>query len=201
MGYRSWQQLGRYVKKEERAIRIWAPMRVGNKEERRSGEAEENLIFRPVCVFDLSQTDGKPLAELSEVGGEPGEYLEKLKRFAQGQGIKLGYEKDLSAEGVSKCGEILLRLGLDPAVEFHVLAHEIAHELLHTKEKRKTTTKEQKETEAEAVAFVVSKTIGLNTGNSASDYIQIWDGNKETVIGSLVAIQQTAARITRGIVD
>ena len=176
-------------------------MTLKNKDQKAKSDSEENLIFRPVCVFDFSQTDGKPMPELSEVAGEPGEYLEKLKRFAEGQGVKLGYEKDLSAEGVSKCGEILLRLGLEPAVEFHVLAHEIAHELLHTKEERKKTSKEQKETEAEAVAYVVSKTIGLKTGNSASDYIQIWDGSKETVVASLVAIQKTAAKIMRAIVD
>lgn len=198
MGFKSWRQLGRNVNKGEKAIRIWAPMTIkekGQESQSDSGEAEKTLIFRPVCVFDVSQTTGEELPELSDVSGEPGEHLARLKRFAEKNSIKVGYSDEIKGHGVSKCGEILLRLGLVPAVEFHVLAHEIAHEFIHTKKHRKEMTKTQLETEAEAVAYVVSKSIGLNTGHSSSDYIQLWDGNKEAVANSLTAIQQTASEI------
>lgn len=210
MGYKAWQQLDRFVCKDEKAIRIWAPMKIRNNGEERGagdsrqesdGESSETLLFRPVCVFDVSQTDGKPLPEMAEVSGDPGEHLESLKRFATENGIKLGYETELRGDGVSRCGEILIRLGLDPAAEFHVLAHEVAHELIHTKDKRKELSKAQKETEAEAVAYVVSKSIGLQTGPASSDYIQLWDGDKETVSNSLVAIQHTAAEITAALIQ
>ncbi len=141
------------------------------------------------------------MPELSEVTGDPGTYLEKLKQFASSRDIRLGYEEGLHAYGFSRCGEIVLRLGLAPAVEFHVLAHEIAHELIHSKEIRKELTKQQGETEAEAVAFVVSMSIGLNTGHSSSDYIQLWKGDKETLTDSLIKIQQTAAQITQAVLN
>ena len=76
-----------------------------------------------------ARLDGKELVELEDVSGDPGIYLERLKRFAGDRGIKIGYESELRGDGVSRCGEILIRLGLDPAVEFHVLAHEVGHEL------------------------------------------------------------------------
>ncbi len=210
MGYASWKQLGRQVKKDEKAIRIWAPMRTRLGEENRvatdslqgtDGESKEILFFRPVCVFDVSQTDGKELPKLADVAGDPGRYLQRLKQFASDQGIQLGYSNELRAEGVSRCGEILLRSGLVPAVEFHVLAHEIAHELIHKREMRKDLSKRQAETEAEAVAYVVSKSIGLHTGNASSDYIQLWNGNKEAVSNSLSAIRRTAALITQTLLD
>ncbi len=210
MGYASWKRLGRQVKKDEKAIRIWAPMKTRVGEENRTAtdspkegnrESEETLIFRPVCVFDVSQTDGKELPKLSDVAGEPGVYLERLKRFASDQGITLGYKDNLRAEGVSRCGEILLRSDLLPALEFHVLSHEIAHELIHKREMRHELSKRQAETEAEAVAYVVSKSIGLHTGNASSDYIQLWNGNKEAVSHSLSAIRRTAALITLALLD
>jgi len=209
MGFGSWKQIGRHVKKQEKAIRIFAPInlnkrkgeRVAEASERNPGDADPTLIFRPVCVFDISQTEGEPLPKITDINGDPGVYLERLKRFAASLNIDVGYSDAMQAKGLSKCGKILLRVGLDAAVEFHVLAHEIAHELIHLKESRKTLSKKQAETEAEAVAFVVSRTIGLHTGYSSSDYIQLYQGNKETLCESLAVVQQTAARISGAILD
>jgi hypothetical protein len=55
--------------------------------------------------------------------------------------------------------------------------HELAHEMLHKAERRTVTTKTVRETEAEAVAFVVGKTIGLQTGRASADYIHLYHGN------------------------
>lgn len=209
MGFHSWKQLQRSVKKGEKAIRIWAPMNIKNEEGQRvggesqlanGGESDRTLIFRPVCVFDVSQTEGEPLPEISNVSGEPGEYLYHLKEFTEELGIKLGYSEELNGDGVSKCGEILLRLGLAPAVEFHVLVHELAHEMIHLKDYRNGLTKKQAETEAEAVAYVVSKTIGLNMGNAASDYIQLYNGSQDTLRESLEVVQRTASKITQALI-
>ena len=209
MGYQSWKQVGRQVRKDEKAIRIWAPMKVKGKHGERvaresegsDSESRERLLFRPVCVFDVSQTEGNPLPEQTEVSGDPGAFLPSLKRFAEEKGIRLSYEKDMRADGVSRCGEIVLRLDLEPGVSFHVLAHEVAHEMIHTKESRKELTKQQAETEAEAVAYVVSKSIGLDTGSASSDYIQLWKGDKERLSESLMTIQQTAAKIVGALLN
>ena len=54
------------------------------------------------------------------------------------------------------------------------------------------TTKTVRETEAEAVAFVVCQAIGLENGTAAADYIQVWHGDASLLRESLEAVQQTA---------
>lgn len=204
MGFHGWKQIGRGVKKGEQAIRVWAPMRFQrNAMSEGAGDSFDDsgamLTFRPVCVFDIAQTEGEELPEPVRVSGDPGAHLERLKGLAAELSIKLNYDKALVADGLSKGGEIVLREGLTPADEFHVLAHEITHELLHGKETRKELSKRQAETEAEAVAFVVSRAVGLETSTAASDYIQLYKGCRETLEASLTQIQQTAARIIQAI--
>jgi hypothetical protein len=67
--------------------------------------------------------------------------------------------------------------------------------MLHKAERRTTTTKVVKETEAEAVAFIVGKAVGLETGSASADYIQLYHGNASLLIESLEVVQQTAAVI------
>jgi hypothetical protein len=67
--------------------------------------------------------------------------------------------------------------------------------MLHRGERRTTTNKTIRETEAEVVAFVVCQSIGLETGTAASDYIQLYSGDRETLAASLAFIQQTACEI------
>ena len=78
------------------------------------------------------------------------------------------------------------------------MVHEYAHLRLGHSERRTTTTKTVRETEAEAVAFVVSKAIGLNPNSSAS-YIQLYHGNAELLMESLEVVQQTSAVILAAI--
>ena len=96
-------------------------------------------------------------------------------------------------------GKITLLPDLEPAEHFAVLAHEVAHELLHPGDRRHQTTHTVRETEAEAVAFVVSAAIGLDTNTSNSDYIQLHAGDKAALAESLAFIQQTASVILRAI--
>jgi Zn-dependent peptidase ImmA (M78 family) len=100
---------------------------------------------------------------------------------------------------MSSGGKITLLPDLPPAELFAVLAHETAHELLHRGDRRTQTTHTVRETEAEAVAFVVSTAIGLNTNTSSSDYIQHHAGDQATLAESLAFIQQTASVILRAI--
>lgn len=92
------------------------------------------------------------------MSGEPGDHVVALKAFLVSRDIELLYANaELgAAHGASLKGRILLRDDLSPAVEFSVLVHEIAHELLRTGDRRADTSKTVRETEAEAVAFVVS---------------------------------------------
>ena len=61
--------------------------------------------------------------------------------------------------------------------------------------------KKVRETEAEAVAFVVCHGIGLDTNSASSDYIQLHNGDKETLMQSLERIQKTAAEIIGAVMD
>src|SRR3954462_11531588 len=84
---------------------------------------------------------------------------------------------------------------MQPAEEFSTLVHEIAHEMPHRGERRTMTTKQVRETEAEAVAFVVCQSVGLQNGTASQDYIQLWHGDANLLRESLEAVQQTAAVI------
>ena len=71
--------------------------------------------------------------------------------------------------------------------------------MLHKAERRIATTKTVRETEAEAVAFVVSKTIGLDAGQASADYIHLYHGNAALLTESLEVIQRTSALILAAI--
>ena len=82
---------------------------------------------------------------------------------------------------------------MKPAEEFSTLVHEIAHDMLHRGDRRTLTTKQVRETEAEAVAFVICKALGLEAGTASADYIKLWHGEANLLRESLEAVQQTAA--------
>jgi DNA transposition AAA+ family ATPase len=71
--------------------------------------------------------------------------------------------------------------------------------MLHRGDRRTLTTKQVRETEAEAVAFVVCQSVGLQNGTASQDYIQLWHGDANLLRESLEAVQQTAAVILGGI--
>jgi antirestriction protein ArdC len=203
-GLYAWNQLGRNVRKGEHGIRILAPV-IGIRRKKDS-EAEKDIRtqnqgvlvgFRSAYVFDVSQTDGKELPELSsKVSGDVGERRERLIDFTIAQGIQLEFKESIApALGVSYGGKIVLLPGQSTAEEFSTLVHELAHEMLHKAERRTATTKIVRETEAEAIAFVVGQTIGLNTGRASADYIHLYHGNAALLAESLEVIQKTSAVI------
>lgn len=204
-GFNRWKDLGRFVKKGEKGIAILAPLvyRTKQDEERRDelpADEPDNVRvlrgFKVVHVFDVSQTDGQELPGFAAPSGEPGEMLSKLEAIVSAQGIALKFEAiPFGADGVSRGGEITVRPDLAPAKTFSVLVHELAHELLHKGERKKEVGKSIKETEAEAVAFVVCQAIGLDPGTSSSDYIQLYHGDKDVLMQSLDYIQKTASFI------
>ena len=120
--------------------------------------------FRSAYVFDVSQTDGEELPELStKVSGDVGERRERLIDFITAQGIELEFKESIApALGVSYGGKIALLPG---------------------------------QSEAEAIAFVVGKTIGLDTGQVSADYIHLYHGNAALLAESLEVIQRTSAVI------
>jgi antirestriction protein ArdC len=209
-GLRSWNELGRRVKRGEKGILIFAPL-IGWKRKQadpensnamptdaRTAQPEKTLIgFRPVYVFDVAQTEGEPLPVLeSTIKGDVGDKLEKLAALTEAHSIKLEYsDKIAPARGMSYGGLIRLLPDMQPAETLSVHIHELAHEMLHRAERRTLTTKTVRETEAEAVAFVVCHALGLDTGNGSCDYIQLYHGDAQLLAESLEVVQRTAAII------
>jgi hypothetical protein len=158
--------------------------------------------FRAAYVFDVSQTDGQELPHIEIVHGDPGEYPERLRIFANTQGISVEYSSDIApARGTSSGGRIALLPGQLPAEEFSTLAHELAHELLHRGDRRGSTSRRIREIEAEATAFVVSHAVGLETGSAACDYIQLWSGDAQRLTQSLGYVRQAASQMLTALAD
>jgi antirestriction protein ArdC len=178
-GLYAWNQLGRRVKKGEKGIRILAPiMGIRRKPDQ---EAEKDITtqnercvigFRNAYVWDVEQTTGTNLPEPTKVQGEVGENYDRLLAFLERQGIELVFTENIApALGASYGGRIAILPGQSKAETFSTLVHELGHELLMHASRRTTTTKTVRETEAEAVAFVVGRAIGLEMTSASADYV------------------------------
>ena len=206
-GFHAWKEFGRFVKKGEKGIQILAPM-VGQRRKRDDADRNQTqnasakpvpvlIGFRAVYVFDVAQTEGADLPEFDHsVTGEVGECRNRLIAFLDSQNIALEYTENIApALGVSYGGKIAILPGQSPAEEVVCLVHELAHELLHRSDRRTKTTVTVRETEAEAVAFIVGQAIGFEMGKTSSDYIQMYAGNAALLAESLEEIQRTSAVI------
>jgi antirestriction protein ArdC len=202
-GFHAWRELGRFVKKGEKGIMILAPIVRRKSESAQDKETDESstaIGFRAAYVFDITQTDGQELPEIGSVNADPREYRERIATFITEQGIAVVYSQEIApARGISTGGKITLLPGQSLAEEFATLAHELAHEMMHRGERRNSTSKRTRETEAEAVAFVVCHSIGLETGSASQDYIQLYEGDAELLTDSLGHIQLAAAQILNAI--
>lgn len=205
-GFGRWKELGRSVRKGEKGIAILAPMvrskraRLESQLARKDTDSSDEVSicgFRVVHVFDVSQTEGEELTEFAQVQGEPDDKLIRIEGFIRSRGIELEYAESLptGARGMSAGGKIWILSTLPKAEMFSTLVHEVAHELLHRGDRRDATTKVIRETEAEAVAYVVCRGAGLECSTHASDYIQLWDGNETVLMQSLELIRNVASSI------
>jgi len=202
-GFRRWLELGRHVRKGEKGIGILAPLAYRKKEETKDQDNESEHIvrgFKVVHVFDVSQTEGEDLPQFAGIHGEPGQSLTGLEGLVRRSGITLKDEVlPLGTKGLSRKGEIAISEGLTPAERFAVLAHELAHEWMHDEEHRLHMPKTVRETEAEAVAYVVCRAFGFDCSTRSSDYIQLYRGDATTLAESLERIQKTATRIIQSL--
>src|SRR5579862_289711 len=150
-GVRTWNSLGRFVRRGEKGILILAPMisrkdKTGEEITRENGDEKNPQAqlygFRAVYVFDISQTEGEDLPALTEVHGDVSGYRERLVKFVEAQRLELNYSDQIRpAKGLSHGGKITLLSGMQPIEEFSTLVHEIGHEMLHRGERRSQTTK------------------------------------------------------------
>lgn len=207
-GYRKWQELGRHVRKGERAITILAPVvcRQSAQDEtpRESTDPSSDpkvvRAFRTASVFDVAQTDGEPLPEIATrlLGAVPVQAFLQMKTIAG----ELGYSVDVTDIPGARNGDcnfvdrlIRLRNDLEPAHLTKTLAHEIAHALLHDPDQRSADfSRETAELEAESVAYMVCNGLGIDSSAYSVGYIAHWAGGGETAGRE---IERCAGRINK----
>ncbi|MDI6737995.1 MAG: ImmA/IrrE family metallo-endopeptidase [Nanoarchaeota archaeon] len=192
-GFYKWKQLGRNVMKGSKAIRILAPAK-----SRKIKEDKEEKItyFRPVSVFDISQTEGKPLPDIDiEAEGQTEGIIENLLHFCQEQNFNVTFEELREGlHGYTSNNSIAINKNKSNNTQISALLHEIAHALLH---KNSSLSKEQKEIQAEAVAYVAARHFNIET--KSFNYLALHDANHDKIMENLKVITETARLILKGI--
>jgi len=193
-GYQTWRQMGRQVRQGEKGIAILAPMLCKRDPTSLEDEPNETTIlrFRTVYVFDVSQTEGDDLPDCSVLTHAEcaEELVQALLDFAQTQSIQVE-EGQLPGEtqGASYGGRIVLSRELAGADRFAVLVHELAHELLNHREHREEIDKKTRELEAETVAYVVCRHVGVSS--TAPNYLALYGVAGEEITKRLQRLTQT----------
>ena len=237
-GYNKWKnQFERHVKRGEHGITIIAPTPFKKKIEEQKldpdtkapildaeGKAvmEEREVeipmFRPVKVFDVSQTDGKPLPELaSTLSGNVQNYeafMEALRRSAP---VPLSVEPmaaNMDGYFSPDRQRIAIRAGMSEVQTVSAAVHEIAHSKLHNyakaqeeavragdKEPPKKKDRNTEEVEAESISYAVCQYYGIQTGENSFGYIANWSQGKELpeLRASLETINKTAGELINDI--
>ena len=190
-GFHAWKKMGRFVKRGEKGIPIFAP--IFRREDSDDKDLQKVLGgFRVVYVFDISQTDGQPIPNQPN-WKSPEKNLElqqRLMNFAKLNGIQVTIEElEGETQGVSRGGSIIL----SPEAGTKTLVHEIAHELLHQVEKNRLSRAER-EMEAEAVGFIVSKCFEIDELSSSS-YLSLYGISSDMILADYERIQQCASQI------
>jgi RNA polymerase sigma factor (sigma-70 family) len=198
-GFHTWNDLGRAVKKGEKGIMIFAPI-AENQETTRQASLS-NDPFRPpgaraAYVFDVSQTEGKPLPESARPNTDVWKYGERLRALVAKRGIDLQIDRSIEpARGVSAGGRIRLRPGLSPTEWVSVLTHELAHEMLHHRPEAADLSRDAIEAQANGVAYVVARGLGIETQTATAEYMAQYAGDKTGIAQTLATIQETSAQI------
>jgi antirestriction protein ArdC len=207
-GYRAWNKAGYQVRKGERGIAIYAPMLFTKRRDADdSGATDESsaprLGYRVAYVFDIAQVDaiaGTDAAAVTATFAGTGahRHLEALKAFLVGHNVELEYQTlARGLLGYTDGRRITCGTGQAPPVEFATLAHETSHVLLHFPADRATrpdlTTRE---TEAEAVTYLLCAQLGIAGTEASVEYIQSYRGTPDTLDASLERIRSTAQRLT-----
>lgn len=216
-GIRTWNRLGRTVRKGERGIAILAPVRyradAGEPPPEGApppepppddGKPRRMLRgFRVVYVFDIAQTEGEPIPDVETVvldGDDPTRLWDALAAQVHTAGYQVRRVRGLAlptgdlVDGLTEWAERAVSVDADlpPAHATHTLAHELGHVLLH----RPPTalSHRQIEVEAESLAYVVCTAAGLDSGAAATPYVARWSNGDLTVVRDSADRVLTAAR-------
>lgn len=197
-GYRAWQDLGRQVRRGEHGIRILAPCQYRRTETDPETGEETTYAgvrgFTTTTVFDLSQTDGDDLPDVSPTfleGGGCAALWGALVDQVKEAGYTLERGECFGANGQTdhSVRTVRVRDDVSDAQATKTLCHELAHVLLHPDTSDYFRCRGRSEVEAESVAYLVCQAAGLATDGYSFPYVARWaDGDAQVV-------QDTAGRV------
>lgn len=209
-GYKAWKRdFNRQVRKGERSISILAPIphkSIIRETNRETGEVTDHEhvwnSFRVVHVFDISQTDGDDLPEIAtDLTADVDCFAELCAKVesATTATVQWGVDfPDPDCHGSFNKLENVIRIrgGMSEAQTFKTLVHETAHSLLHCIDGEQYEVKRHiREVQAEGVAYVVCKALGVDAGDYSFGYVASWSNDPKEVIGELDVIRRTANAI------
>lgn len=202
-GYRTWQGLNRYVRRGEKGLKILVPMHRRVERDQDAGDdlseedrQERRLFFGVGHVWDLSQTEGEPLAQVEVPvlqGDEGADLYGHLARVAAAEQIQIEQAAQLDGETMGyyqpATRTITLRLSAQRQMT-KTLAHELGHHFSRARE-----SNPEEETIAESVAYVVCSRFGLDTGERSFPYIATWSQEPRVFRAALTRIQAVSSEI------
>lgn len=203
-GYNAWKKtFKRQVRKGEKAIQIIAPC--PHKKTITNADGEEETItfttYRPVSVFDISQTDGEDLPTIcNNLTGSVEDYTRTMEALKALSPAPIGFEKIKGeCHGYFSPAEnrIAIKEGMSEKQTVKTTIHEIAHAMLHNKDgEEKDAHRGMKEVQAESVAYTVCKALGIDSDEYSFGYVTGWaDMELKDLQKSLSVIQKTACQI------
>lgn len=222
--FTNWKEVNRHVRKGEKGIRILAPAPYKMQKEQEKVDASGKTVldkdgepvketvevtinaFKPVSTFDVSQTEGEPIPTpgVDELTGSVEGYETLLAAIKEVVPVPISFEQiDSGAKGFYHLEEnrIVVQEGMSEAQTVKTLLHEASHQALHSKETMDSAgekkSKNQKETEAESVAYVVCQHYGIDTSDYSFPYVATWSADKEVpeLKVSLDTIRRTASEL------
>lgn len=229
-GYQAWQKkFNRHVKRGEKGIQIIAPAPIREKQEIEKidpvtkepvigddGQPETEIVemviprFRVTTVFDVSQTEGEPIAELEvpELTGSVQFYdtfMEALQNISPVPIHMMEIEGEAKGYYHQTEKYIAIQENMSNLQTMKTGVHEVSHALLHDREvmdaegilKDRTT----KEVEAESIAYIVCNHFGLDTSEYSFTYIASWCESKDmkALRASMDTIRKTSAEVIENI--
>ena len=229
-GYQAWQKkFNRHVKRGEKGIQIIAPAPIREKQEIEKidpvtkepvigddGQPETEIVemviprFRVTTVFDVSQTEGEPIAELEvpELTGSVQFYdtfMQALQNISPVPISMMNVEGEAKGYYHQTEKYIAIKEDMSNVQTMKTGVHEVSHALLHDREvmdaegvlKDQTT----KEVEAESIAYIVCNHFGLDTSEYSFTYIASWCESRDmkALKASMDTIRKTSAEIIENI--
>lgn len=227
-GFNTWKNKKRYVKAGEKGLKILAPITEtvlrevpvldddgkpildenGKEQTKKVKEKVFTNKFYVTSTFDISQTVGEPIPELSYSGtSEKVENYGALKKVLEEIApFPVEYTDELQEGCDGRCSytaeQIYIRNDMEEAKTVEVLIHEIGHAYMHDKTRfeeakehlKVISDRDSREIQAESLSYIVTHKLGLDTSGFSFPYIAAWSSNhtEQEVMNAMIYIRDEA---------